>query len=73
MLITIFIPDETMLFLCVALLAFISFSIRSFGYGFFTLGCDAALHGLAGSCQSGRLEGESVSNFGYAGRRNSRA
>jgi uncharacterized membrane protein YccC len=37
MLITIFIPNETMLFLCVALLAFISFSIRSFGYGFFTL------------------------------------
>jgi uncharacterized membrane protein YccC len=37
MLITIFIPNEAMLFLCVALLAFISFSIRSFGYGFFTL------------------------------------
>jgi len=37
MLITIFIPDQTMLFLCVALLAFISFSIRSFGYGLFTL------------------------------------
>jgi uncharacterized membrane protein YccC len=37
MLITIFVPDQTMLFLCVALLAFISFSIRSFGYGFFTL------------------------------------
>ena len=37
MLITIFIPSQTMLFLGVALLAFISFSIRSFGYGFFTL------------------------------------
>jgi uncharacterized membrane protein YccC len=37
MLITIYIQDERMLFLCVALLAFISFSIRSFGYGFFTL------------------------------------
>jgi uncharacterized membrane protein YccC len=37
MLITIFVPDQMMLFLCVALLAFISFSIRSFGYGFFTL------------------------------------
>src|SRR5580700_6056837 len=37
MLITIFIPNETILFLCVALLAFISFAIRSFGYGFFTL------------------------------------
>jgi uncharacterized membrane protein YccC len=37
MLITIFVPDQTMLVLCVALLAFVSFSIRSFGYGFFTL------------------------------------
>jgi uncharacterized membrane protein YccC len=37
MIITIFIADQTMLFLCVAVLAFISFSIRSFGYGFFTL------------------------------------
>jgi uncharacterized membrane protein YccC len=37
MLITIYIQDQRMLFLCVALLAFISFSIRSFGYGFFTL------------------------------------
>jgi uncharacterized membrane protein YccC len=37
MLITVYIQDERMLFLCVALLAFVSFSIRSFGYGFFTL------------------------------------
>ena len=37
MLITVYIQDDRMLFLCVALLAFISFSIRSFGYGFFTL------------------------------------
>ena len=37
MLISIFVRDEAMLFLCVALLAFTSFSIRSFGYGFFTL------------------------------------
>jgi uncharacterized membrane protein YccC len=37
MLISIYIRDETILFLCVALLAFISFAIRSFGYGFFTL------------------------------------
>jgi uncharacterized membrane protein YccC len=37
MLITIFIPDQATLFLCVAVLAFISFSIRSFGYGLFTL------------------------------------
>jgi uncharacterized membrane protein YccC len=37
MLITVFMPDQTMLFLCVALLAFTSFSVRSFGYGFFTL------------------------------------
>ena len=37
MLISIFIRDETMLFFCVALLAFTSFSIRAFGYGFFTL------------------------------------
>jgi uncharacterized membrane protein YccC len=37
MLISIFVRNEMMLFLCVALLAFISFSIRAFGYGFFTL------------------------------------
>lgn len=37
MLITIYIQDERMLFFCAALLAFVSFSIRSFGYGFFTL------------------------------------
>jgi uncharacterized membrane protein YccC len=37
MLISVFVRDETVLFLCVALLAFTSFSIRSFGYGFFTL------------------------------------
>jgi uncharacterized membrane protein YccC len=37
MLITIFIQDQMMLFLCVALLAFTSFSIRSLGYGYFTL------------------------------------
>ena len=37
LLISIFIRDQSMLFLCVALLAFTSFSIRSFGYGFFTL------------------------------------
>jgi uncharacterized membrane protein YccC len=37
MLISIFWRDAGMLFFCVALLAFVSFSIRSFGYGFFTL------------------------------------
>ncbi len=37
MLISIFVRDERMLFLCVALLAFTSFSIRAFGFGFFTL------------------------------------
>jgi uncharacterized membrane protein YccC len=37
MLISVFIRDKSMLFLCVALLAFTSFSIRSFGYGYFTL------------------------------------
>jgi uncharacterized membrane protein YccC len=37
MLISIFLRDEGMLFFGVALLAFMSFSIRSFGYGFFTL------------------------------------
>jgi uncharacterized membrane protein YccC len=37
LLISVFIRDEKLLFLCVALLAFTSFSIRSFGYGFFTL------------------------------------
>ena len=37
MLITIFVRNEIMLFLCVALSFFISFSIRAFGYGFFTL------------------------------------
>jgi uncharacterized membrane protein YccC len=37
LLIGIFIRDRSMLFFCVALLAFISFSIRAFGFGFFTL------------------------------------
>jgi uncharacterized membrane protein YccC len=37
MLISVFIRDQTMLFLCVTFLAFTSFAIRSFGYGFFTL------------------------------------
>jgi uncharacterized membrane protein YccC len=37
LLVSIFVLDERLLFLCLALLAFISFSIRSFGYGFFTL------------------------------------
>jgi uncharacterized membrane protein YccC len=37
LLINIFVRDERMLFLCIALLAFTSFSIRAFGFGFFTL------------------------------------
>jgi uncharacterized membrane protein YccC len=37
MLISLYVREETILFLCVALLAFISFAIRPFGYGFFTL------------------------------------
>jgi uncharacterized membrane protein YccC len=37
MLISVYLRDERMLFFFVAFLAFVCFSIRSFGYGFFTL------------------------------------